>query len=38
MMRKHFLALALCAVAGPILGVMAEAAWTKSIQLSLSEH
>jgi hypothetical protein len=28
MMRKHFFALALCAVAGPGIGVMAEAAWT----------
>jgi hypothetical protein len=28
MMRKHFFALALCAVAGPVIGVMAEAAWT----------
>jgi hypothetical protein len=38
MMREHFLALAICAALGPVLGVMAEAALTKSIQLSLSEH
>ena len=28
MMRKHFFALAFFAALGPVLGVMAEAAWT----------
>ncbi len=37
-MREHFLALAICAALSPFIGVMAEAAWTNSIQLSLSEQ